>query len=120
MVGWYKGKNGKWWSPEVRTKVGQEMRKLMKEGKFNPEMKCNKCGQTEGTIHIHNHDYSHPTRYVEVLCWRCHMMNHVEYKFPKEVQAYYDEVQAGKMYPPVYKHNMSILREHGIKLEYRK
>jgi|5B_taG_2_1085324.scaffolds.fasta_scaffold00146_32 hypothetical protein len=115
MVGWYKDRNGKWWSPEERTAVGKQTRQLIKEGKYDPVMICERCEQSEGIIHMHNHDYSHPTENIEILCWRCHMMFHSVRRNKNAVDKYFIEIANGKKWPPVHKHDFGILnRDHGV------
>ena len=78
--------------------------------------KCEFCGQTKGIIQYHNEDYSHPTKYLRVWCWRCHMMHHSRNRAPEAVKAYFDAVSAGKKFAPVYRHDFKILAdEHGVK-----
>ena len=64
------------WSAAERRKSGEKTYEAIQKGKIPKPSKCNRCGQTEGIIDYHNHDYSHPTKFLEQMCVRCHMMYH--------------------------------------------
>jgi hypothetical protein len=109
--------NYKQWSGAERDRSYRLTVKAIKAGEIPPatDLGCNRCKQTEGIIHYHNHDYSHPTKYLEPLCWRCHMILHSIRRNPEAVNDYWSEIFQGKQYPPVFKHDFSILRrDHGI------
>ncbi|QDP66238.1 MAG: hypothetical protein Unbinned805contig1001_9 [Prokaryotic dsDNA virus sp.] len=99
---------------------------------------CNRCGQTKGILQLHNEDYSvtynvlrdaldrfpaqikksemkKVAEVLEELCWRCHMIHHSTHRNPQACENYFNEIKAGKQYPPVYRHNFDILKyEHNI------
>jgi len=105
-------KSYKGWSPAQRYESLAKTKQAIKDGIIPKPTICNRCNQDKGIIHYHNHDYSHPVNYLEVLCWRCHMMFHSSYRHPKSVAAYFKEINEGKQYPPVYRHDFTILDEH--------
>lgn len=110
------------------TKKAREM------GLLDKPTKCRPCGQDKGIIQSHNKDYDVTLAYTQRLingvatadeiaaikdalvpiCWRCHMIYHSKKKNMGAYRKYVKEIQAGKMWPPVYKHNYSILRENGF------
>lgn len=104
-------------SGEQREEAGRFINKQIKAGIIRKPCKCNRCGQTEGIIHAHLEDYTIPVKQeqIEELCWRCHMMWHCRFRAPRQVEAYFAEVAAGKRWPAVYKHNFNILTtDHGL------
>ena len=106
----YKG-----WTPAERYESLKKTKQAIRDGIIPKAHTCNRCGQTEGIIQYHNEDYSDPIKYLEMLCWRCHMIHHSTRRNPGAVKAYFEEVASGKRYPPVYKHDFNILkRDHGI------
>lgn len=113
MSGWYKDKNGTWWSPKQRSESAKKTRQAIKDGLYTPKGVCQRCGQNEGRIDRHNHDYSHPYKFLEEVCYRCHMMIHMEYRAPEQVAEYFRQVEAGRQWPAT----MSIAvvcRDHSI------
>lgn len=126
--------NFKKWSGAEREKSLKLTNKAKALGLLQPAEKCRVCGQTKGILQIHNKNYDVTLAYVpkmldgtatqeeidavkEVLvplCWRCHMMYHSYYRNKEAVKRYFEEVKNGKMYPPVFKHDFAILREHGL------
>ena len=109
-------KTYKQWSSEERQKMYQLTKRLLAEqGIPLKPPKCNRCGQTEGIIEYHNNDYSHPTKYLEPLCYRCHMAIHCEDRVPEAVKKYFEQVKNGKTFPPVFSRNFAIVRrDHGF------
>ena len=108
-------KSYKGWSAAQRGASYKKTKEAIERGEIPPPTKCNRCGQTQGIIQYHNHDYSHPTKYLEMLCWRCHMILHSIRRAPYAVNDYWSEMFQGKQYPPVYRHDFGILkREHKI------
>lgn len=109
---------GKVWSKEHRNKMAAITKLLILEGSL-PDPKfvgCERCGQKDGIIHYHNHDYDHPYEHLEALCWRCHLVLHSEKRSPEAVANYWEEIESGIVYPPVYRNDLGILRrEHGIR-----
>lgn len=109
-------KSYKGWTKEERMKSSKLTKRAIANGEIPPPTKCERCGQTKGIIHYHNENYSHPTKYLEQLCWRCHLIHHSKYRSREAHDKYFKEISEGKIYPPVYKNDITILRrEHGIK-----
>jgi hypothetical protein len=87
----------------------------IQEGVIPPATICNRCGQTRGIVSYHNEDYSDPIKFLESLCWRCHMIHHSAGFAPDQCAEYWASVKNGKCWPPVFKHDFFILeRDHGI------
>jgi hypothetical protein len=108
-------KSYKGWTGEERTRSLKKTNEAIRKGIILPAKKCNRCGQEEGIIHYHNHDYSDPIKHLEPLCWRCHMILHSEHRAPEACRSYWEAIAAGKRFPPVLKSNLLILRkDHGI------
>ena len=107
----------KQWSPEHR-RASLEKTKLAIASGLIPEAKklgCNRCKQKEGIIEYHNCNYDHPTKYLEALCYRCHMMIHNFHNNPQAVFEYFEEVWRGKCYEPVFKRDYyKIMYQHGV------
>ena len=128
-------RNYKQWTAEFRKQSLKYTNRAKKMGWIQNPKCCNRCGQTEGILHLHNEDYD-ATYYtlheafqrfpiqitkeehkiindaLEEICWRCHMMHHSKHRRPQAVENYFKEIAAGKQYPPVYKHDFSILNQH--------
>jgi len=127
------------WSKEDRQKSLRLTNRAKSLGLLKPKSKCQRCGQDKGIIHWHNENYDITLSILgnafdiekrdyltddevemcetalETLCWRCHMMHHSIYRAPEQVRKYFEEIQNGKQYPPVYKHDFGILRrEHNV------
>src|SRR4051812_4475346 len=101
MAGWFTTKDGRRFSPEERRVSSQKTSQAIQRGEIPPATECNRCKQTLGIIHYHNHDYADPIRYLEALCWRCHMIFHSSKFAPREAELYFEAVSAGKQWPPV-------------------
>jgi hypothetical protein len=111
----YTDRNGRTWTPAERTRSLALTKRAIAEGLIPPATRCARCGQDRGIVQYHNHDYSDPVKFLEALCWRCHMVHHSRHIAPKACTRYEDEVKGGKRYPPVFRHNFAILcRDHGI------
>jgi len=109
-------KSYKQWSAAERTASLKKTNQAIKDGLIPQATKCERCGQTEGKVMYHNEDYSDPIKYLVSMCWRCHMILHSQYRAPMACDKYWLEIKAGKMYPPVFKHDFKILEvDHGIK-----
>jgi hypothetical protein len=110
----YNGFSGK-----QRDEGDKIIKQAIKEGRLIPltEAVCVMCGQDKGIRHYHCEDYS-PENILndaKCYCWRCHMIWHSRFKYPEQVKKYFDEIAAGKRFPPVYRHDFTILRlYHGI------
>ena len=132
----------KHWDKAYRNRSYEMVKKAEALGWIKPRCKCNRCPQTEGIIHLHCENYDVTTEVLtvalarkpkpsitpeekeqinsndvlEVLCWRCHMMHHSANRAPEAHKKYFDEVAAGKVFPPVLKHNFAVLStDHGVK-----
>ena len=97
------------------------VKQAIKDGRLKPieECKCAFCGQDKGIRQYHSEDYT-PEKIVDQvtpLCWRCHMMLHSRFRHPKAYERYMDEIKAGKIYPPVYRHDFKVLDENFEKVK---
>jgi hypothetical protein len=104
-------------SGQQRELVGRIINQKVAAGELNKACKCRRCGQTEGIIHYHCEDYSLPVteEKIEHLCWRCHMMWHSRFRNPESVAEYFAQIAQGKVFPPVRRHDFTILkREHNV------
>lgn len=110
-------KSYKGWTPAQRRESLKKTKEAIKNGEIPPPTKCNRCGQTEGIIQYHNEDYSHPTKYLEQLCWTCHMMHHSKRRTPISVVMYFDNVAEGMVPDPVYRHDFAQLDKYIIEEE---
>ncbi len=131
-------RNYKGWSGDFRKESLKLTNAAKKMGWIENPSKCNRCGQTDGILHLHNEDYD-VTYYtlkevfnrfpisitveeqekvnsvLEQICWRCHMMHHSVRRNKQAVEKYFVEIKNGKKYPPVYKHDFTILkRDHNV------
>ena len=126
------------WSKEERAFSYNLTMAAAKLGWIKDRTACERCTQDRGIIHLHNEDYDVTLEVLqvalldrdppnisedekkrvndalEVLCWRCHMIHHSAHRNPVACERYWAEVKAGKIYPAVYKHNFSVLRENGL------
>lgn len=123
------------WSGEERERSLKLFNRCKQLGLLEPPRKCRICGQEKGILQTHNENYDITLAYLpkilagtatkeekeaveQVLvpiCWRCHMMHHSRWRDPVAVDRYFWEVRHGKKYPPVYKHDFSILeKENGL------
>jgi len=131
-------RNYKKWSAETRKASLKLTKKARKMGWIQNPKKCNRCGQTEGILHLHNEDYDVTlntltevfnrfpifitsdelvavNNALEEICWRCHMMHHSKYRNKQAVENYFSEIAKGVQYPPVYRHDFGILkRDHNV------
>ena len=131
-------KQYKKWSAEFRRKSLKHTQRAQKLGWIPYPKQCNRCGQEKGIIHTHNEDYdvtfytleevfskqpiqiteqqlNNVNSVLEALCWRCHMMHHSVRRNPQAVKTYFQEVAFGKQYPPVYRHDFTILKkDHNV------
>jgi hypothetical protein len=72
-------KKYKRWTGKERLKSLHKKRKAIEDGIITKPKKCNRCGGTRG-VRYHNQDYSDPTKYLEALCFRCHLKEHRDKK----------------------------------------
>jgi hypothetical protein len=90
-------------------------RALAEAGKPLKPDRCHRCGQTKGIIEYHNRNYDHPTKYLEALCFRCHMAVHCKWRVPAAVKKYFQLIAEGYTFPPVFTRNFWIVRrDHGF------
>lgn len=100
--------NYKQFSAAQREATANQTKKLISEGKWPARpTKCAHCGQDKGILEWHNEDYSHPTDFLVGVCFRCHMIVFHSYHNPVEVEAYKNEIAAGKMYKPCFTRSFS-------------
>lgn len=115
MSGWFTTADGRRFSPEQRKASSRLTRAAIARGEIPAPVKCNRCGQTEGYVSYHNHDYAHPTKYLECLCWRCHAMWHSQHFAKEAVDLYFEEVAKGRTWPPLPRPGWGQLRrDHGV------
>ena len=104
------------WQHEERMAFCKLIDAAIAKGELKPfrEVGCNRCGQKQGLGTYHSPWYA-SIKYAEPLCWRCHLVTHLERRDPQGCERYWEEIKNGKQYPPVFKSDISILqREHGI------
>lgn len=91
-------------------------KKAIAEGVIPKATVCNRCGQDQGIVMYHNHDYSDPIKYLESLCWRCHMVIHSEHINKEACDKYWEEIKNGNRYDPVYSYKSFYIlaKENGI------
>lgn len=112
----YRMKNFRGWNHDERMASCKWIDDAIASGELLPAnvVGCNRCGQHEGLVTYHFPWYA-SIKYAEPLCWRCHMITHLERSQPALCEKYWDEIKGGKQYPPVYKHDFLILkRDHGF------
>jgi len=115
MSGWFTTEDGRRFSPEQRKASSKKSKAAIAAGEIPQPVKCNRCGQTEGYVSYHNHDYAHHTKFIECLCWRCHAMWHSKHFSPGPVAAYFEAVAGGKRWPPLPRPGWHLLRtDHGV------
>lgn len=128
-------KDYKKWTAAERNRSLALTRKAKKLGLIPQPTKCCFCGQEKGILHHHNVDYDvtleiqpklirgtateeERLRLMDALksvCWRCHMMLHRAEQHPRSARAYFDAVENGVQYKPVYRPNAwSELDQHMI------
>jgi len=108
-------KSYKGWTGKERSKSLKKTNEAIRKGIIPPAKTCNRCGQDKGIIQYHNHDYSDPIKYLEPMCWRCHMVLHSERRAPEACRRYWEAIAACERFPPVHKSNLLILKkDHGI------
>jgi hypothetical protein len=131
-------KSYKKWSAADRSRSLKLTKAARKYGWIQDPKKCNRCKQTEGIIHLHNENYDVTLNILEdvfsrfpveitkaeldrvhavlePLCWRCHMMHHSTRRNKYAVEKYFNEIKQGKQYPPVYRHDFTILnKDHNV------
>jgi len=67
-------------------------KKAIKEGVIPEahEVGCNRCGEKRGIVEYHNHNYDDPVKFLEPLCYRCHMLLHNFKNNPTVVNEYFE------------------------------
>ncbi len=100
---------------EQRMAGDRLVKEAIARGELPPPTKCSECGQEQGIIHYHQDTYTDPVRYSRALCWRCHMVTHSEHINQDACEAYWASIRAGKVWPPVFRHDFKVLaKDHGI------
>lgn len=105
-------KSYKGWTPAQRLASLKKTKAAIKNGEIPKPSKCNRCGLEKGIIHYHNENYSHPTKYLEQLCWTCHMMHHSKRRTPISHVLYFEQVEKGIQPEPVYYHDFKHLDKY--------
>lgn len=109
-------RNYKQWSGEQRKASLVKTKEAILAGTIPHQSKlpCNRCGQDKGIRDYHNEDYSHPTKYLEPLCYVCHMVHHSDHKDAAGCEAYWAWVKAGNRTKPLYSRSYGVLYALGI------
>lgn len=110
-------KTWKGWTPSQRNTSYRKTKKAIKAGLI-PERpsRCARCGQDEGILDWHNTDYRDPIKYLEGLCYRCHMVLHCAHLNPQAAERYWAEVAGGKIYPALHTRNIgAVMRDQGLR-----
>jgi hypothetical protein len=83
--------------------MAAKTKKLRAQGQPETQVKgvCNRCGQTEGYVWKHNHDYSHPYRFLEELCMMCHQVHHAEIYASNACEEYWAWIKQGNKSIPL-------------------
>lgn len=97
MSGWFLGHTGQWYSGAERAAMSSITKKARSMGVPEAQYRgvCNRCAQDQGKVSHHNHDYSHPWKYLEELCWMCHQVVHAQVYAPAACDKYWRHIQAG-------------------------
>ena len=103
--------NYKGWTAEERQDSLKLTKQAIKSGSIPKPCKCNRCGQDEGIIDYHNEDYSHPTKYLEQLCFVCHLIHHSERRNPIGRRNYFAAVAFGYRAAPAYTRSLGIIAQ---------
>ena len=104
-VYWERGamRDYKGWTSAQRSASLQATKKAIELGEIpsSEKLGCHRCKQKVGVIDYHNHNYSHPTKYLEPLCYSCHMVVHNFHNNPQGCMEYWEKVWMGFQAPPV-------------------
>lgn len=105
-------KSYKGWTAEERRKSLILTKKAIASWEIphQSELWCNRCGQKKWIIDYHNENYSHPTKYLEPLCFRCHIIHHSERRNPKMCKLYWERIKEWKVYEPVFTRSFEIFK----------
>lgn len=90
------------WPGKLRDKVGRQIKRAIEKGELAAPSKCERCGQTEGTIDYHTENYGDAFNNLEQLCYKCHRKVHDAERFPEACARYWEDIRLGKVFPPVY------------------
>ena len=108
----------KQWSEAERNASFRKTKKAIADGDIPPAkvLGCNRCKQTKGVIDYHNHNYDHPTKYLEALCYTCHMVHHNFHNNPQGCMDYWDRVFQGYQPEPQFDRNQfyKVMYREGI------
>lgn len=89
-------KSYKKWSAEDRLAMAKISKEAIANGEIPSakELNCNRCGRREPevTMQYHNHDYSHPTQFLEAVCKGCHYMLHKRFSEPNQSAEYFERL----------------------------
>jgi hypothetical protein len=117
MVGYFTDEDGHTWSPKERDESYKKtVSEIEAKRLLHPSvLGCNRCKQTQGIIHFHNHNYSDPVKYLEPLCFRCHQILHAASHSPEQAKRYFKGVTNGDQWPPIFNNNFYLLwQDNGI------
>lgn len=95
VSGWFLGCTGTWYSGQERAAMARKTKAARRQGKIINTGVCNRCGQDQGKVSHHNHDYCDPIKYLEELCWMCHQVVHAEVYAPKACEKYWQWIGEG-------------------------
>ena len=111
-------KTFKQWIAKERDASYHLTKKAIEKGLIPPAntLGCNRCKQKDGIVDYHNYDYSHPTEFLEALCYTCHMVLHNFHNNPQGCMDYWDRVFRGSQSTPVFKRRefFAVMRREGI------
>ena len=125
------------WSKEERQKSLRITNKAKELGLIKNPTCCNRCGQKEGILQLHNEDYDFTllelpellknkenltqeqldkiANCLEEICWTCHMIHHSEHRNKEAHDEYFRKIkEEGFMPEPVFKHDFSKLKKYGF------
>lgn len=113
----YTDANGNTWTSKQRQASLRLTKQAIARGELPAKpARCDWCGQDKGILQWHNANYSHPTKYLLGLCWRCHMVHHSRHVDPAAHDRYMASIKNGQRYPPVFRHSWGVLsRDHGFR-----
>lgn len=73
---------------------------------------CNVKGQEPADIVAHLEDYTEPITGSIFLCYRCHKMLHLRFRFPEAWSQYRDKVREGSYWPLATNNPRVVMRDH--------
>jgi len=83
--------------------------------------RCERCGQDQGILEWHNEDYSHPTKHLVGVCYRCHIIcYHSAHINAAAVEHYCQQIERGVRWPPMFKRDFGTLAKDNGVSKYRR